>query len=72
MHNEAANTCAQEMDEVSKQLFEELLAEEEEHVKIFENLNNHVDRLGGAYLATLTSQKTCRGVVLKHLSEGSG
>jgi bacterioferritin len=54
MYNDAAVVCAEERDQISKQLFEKLLGEEEEHLSIFGNLKNHVDRLGGAYLATLT------------------
>ena len=54
MYNDAAVVCAEERDQISKQLFEKLLAEEEEHLSIFENLKNHVDRLGSAYLASLT------------------
>ncbi len=54
MYNEAALTCAEEKDQVSKHLFERLLGEEEEHLDFFENLKNHVDKLGAAYLSTLT------------------
>ena len=54
MYNDAAVICAEERDQVSKQLFEKLLGEEEEHLEIFENLKSHVDKLGAAYLATLT------------------
>ncbi|UCF55742.1 MAG: bacterioferritin [Deltaproteobacteria bacterium] len=54
MYNEAALTCAEEKDQISKQLFERLLGEEEEHLDFFENLKDHVDKLGAAYLATLT------------------
>lgn len=53
MYNDAAVICAEEKDQISKQLFERLLGEEEEHLSVFENIKNHVDRLGGAYLATL-------------------
>ena len=54
MYNAAANACAAEKDQISKQLFEELLGEEEEHLDTFKNIKNHVDKLGAAYLATLT------------------
>jgi bacterioferritin len=54
MYNEASVICAEEKDQISKQLFEKLLAEEEGHLDIFENLKDHVDKLGPAYLATLT------------------
>jgi len=53
MYNEAAAVCAQEKDMISKQLFEKLLAEEEEHLNEFENIKDHIDKLGAAYMATL-------------------
>jgi bacterioferritin len=56
MYNQAALTCGQEKDHISKQLFEKLLGEEEEHLDIFQNLKDHVDKLGAAYLTTLTGE----------------
>jgi len=53
MYNEASLVCAQEKDQISKQLFEKLLAEEEAHLNQFENIKDHVEKLGAAYLATL-------------------
>ena len=53
MYNEAAGVCAQEKDQISKQLFEKLLGEEEEHLNQFENIKDHVEKLGAAYIATL-------------------
>jgi bacterioferritin len=46
--------CASEKDQISKDLFEKLLGEEEEHLNDFENIKDHVDKLGAAYIATLT------------------
>ena len=54
MYNEAAIVCASEKDQISKQLFEKLLGEEEAHLDEFENIKDHVTKLGAAYLATLT------------------
>ena len=54
MYNDSANACAAAKDQISKHLFEELLAEEEEHLDTFQNIKEHVDKLGPAYLATLT------------------
>jgi bacterioferritin len=54
MYNEAAETCAQEKDQISKQLFEKLLGEEEEHLNFFENTKEHLAKLGAVYLAGLT------------------
>jgi bacterioferritin len=53
MYNEAAMVCAAEKDQISKELFEELLKEEEDHFNYFENVKDHIDKLGTAYLATL-------------------
>jgi bacterioferritin len=54
MYNVAAMVCASEKDQISKKLFEELLKEEEGHLNYFENIKDHVDKLGASYLVTLT------------------
>ncbi len=53
MYNEAASVCAAEKDQGSKELFEELIADEEDHVDFFENSKDMVDKLGASYIATL-------------------
>ncbi len=53
MYNEAAVVCAAEKDQISKQLFEKLLGEEEGHFNDFENIKDHLEKMGDAYLATL-------------------
>lgn len=53
MYNASAQLCAAEGDNVSKQLFESLLKDEEEHLNTFETIRDHVEALGAAYLATL-------------------
>jgi bacterioferritin len=53
MYNEAAVICAAEKDQISKQLFEKLLGEEEGHFNDFENVKGHLEKMGDAYLATL-------------------
>ncbi len=55
MYNESALACAAEKDQISKELFEKLLGDEEGHFNDFENTKDHVDKLGASYLATLTS-----------------
>jgi bacterioferritin len=56
MYNDASVTCAAEKDQVSKEVFETLLKDEETHLDIFENIKAHVEKLGPAYLATLTGK----------------
>jgi bacterioferritin len=46
MYIEAAVICASEKDPKSKDLFEELLRDEEGHLHFFENIKAHVDELG--------------------------
>lgn len=54
MYNEAAEVCGQEKDQISKQLFEKLIRDEEDHLNFFDNTKAHVEKLGATYLATLT------------------
>lgn len=56
MYNEAAVVCGAEKDQKSKDLFEELLGEEEEHLDLFERVKRHIDKMGPAYLVTLTGK----------------
>jgi bacterioferritin len=53
MYNDASVVCAAEKDQISKEVFEELLKDEEEHLNYFENEKTHIEKLGTAYLATL-------------------
>jgi bacterioferritin len=53
LYNDAAVVCAAEKDQVSKDLFEELLKDEEGHLDFFENSKGMVDKLGASYIATL-------------------
>ena len=54
MYNDSAVICAAEGDQASKQLFEELLADEEAHIDEFQKTLDHIEKLGQAYIATLT------------------
>jgi len=54
LYNAASALCAAEKDMVSKQIFDELLKEETDHLDEFQNIKDHVAKLGAAYLATLT------------------
>ena len=54
LYNSASALCAAEQDMVSKQIFDELVKEETDHLDEFQNIQEHVAKLGAAYLATLT------------------
>lgn len=53
MYNHHAQACAELGDHVSKDLFETILAQEEAHLDQFDNVRQHIEKLGAAYLATL-------------------
>jgi len=57
LYNEASVICSAEKDQKSKDLFEELLGEEEAHLHFFERIKNHIDKMGAAYIVTLTGKK---------------
>jgi bacterioferritin len=56
MYNEAAVLCGDFRDQKSRDLFEELVADEENHLSLFENLKRHIEKLGPSYLATLVGK----------------
>jgi bacterioferritin len=56
LYNEGAFLCAAEKDQMSKDLFEELLKDEEDHLTTFENIRDLIGKLGASYLATLTGK----------------
>ena len=53
MYNASAMACAKAGDHTSKQLFQQLLRDEEAHLDVFQNVQGHLEQLGNVYLATL-------------------
>jgi len=53
MYNDSARACAELGDHTSKQIFEKLLGDEEDHLDQFQNVADHIEKLGESYLATL-------------------
>jgi bacterioferritin len=53
MYNHHAQQCAELGDQISKDIFETILAEEEAHLDQFDNVSGHIKKLGAAYLATV-------------------
>jgi bacterioferritin len=52
----ATDIALEELDHVSKGIFEKLLADETDHLDMFINIKEHIDQLGDQYLATLTGE----------------
>jgi len=57
-YNRWANECAQNADAMSKQLFEELVAEEERHYDQFDNEMDNLTRFGKDYLALQSIERS--------------
>lgn len=51
VYSDSAKLCDEAGDRVSKELFEGLIRQEEEHWDDFDNIIDHIDNLGAAYLA---------------------
>ena len=56
LYNDADALRAAEKDHVSKDVFEELLKQEEGHLDTFENIRDLVGTLGAPYLVSLTGK----------------
>lgn len=54
LYNKSAELCAQEGDQVSRNLFTTLATQEEGHLDAFQVTADHVAKLGAVYLASLT------------------
>ena len=63
-YNEWANECAANADAISKQLFEELVADEERHYDQYDTEVEHIEKFGANYLALQSIERT------KSISEG--
>jgi len=57
MYNDAIKVCTQEGDNVTRELFERILREEDDHFNLFENIRDHVKSMGAAYIATLVGDE---------------
>jgi bacterioferritin len=53
LYNASAVRCSELGDQISKELFEKLLADEEGHLDTFQNVAAHLKQMGESYLATL-------------------
>ena len=61
-YNTWANECAQNADAMSKQLFEELVADEERHFDQYDTELDNLARFGKDYLALQSIERSrCRG-----------
>ena len=57
-YNKWAMECAENADAVSRQIFEDLIAEEEKHFDLFDNELTNIDKFGDSYLALQSVERS--------------
>jgi bacterioferritin len=61
VYNQFLNTCREMGDNVSARLFEIIIEEEQEHASHFDNVGNHIKKLGDAYLSKIAGSSASTG-----------
>ncbi len=62
-YNQFLNICRENGDSISAKVFETIIAEEQLHFNYFDNVNEHLKKLGAAYLARIAGTPAEVGAV---------
>jgi bacterioferritin len=62
VYNQFLLTCRENGDSTSVKLFESIIDEEQIHFNYFDNVNDHVQKLGEAYLAQIAGTPSATGL----------
>ncbi len=62
VYNQFLLVCRENGDSVSMKLFETIIDEEQIHFNYFDNVNNHIEKLGGTYLAKIAGTPSSTGL----------
>ena len=54
--------CRENGDSVSMKIFEQIIDEEQAHFNYFDNINDHIDKLGNVYLAKIAGTSSATGL----------
>ena len=54
--------CRENGDSISMKLFETIIDEEQIHFNYFDNVNNHIKKLGGTFLAKIAGTPSATGL----------
>ena len=60
-YNEFSKTCREYGDSTTAQLFDEIIDEEQEHLNYFDDVSDHIEKLGNTYLAQLAGTSADTG-----------
>ncbi len=61
-YNGFAQVCRDNGDSISAKIFEEIIDDEQTHLNYFENVNSHIEKLDGPYLAKVAGTPSSTGL----------
>jgi bacterioferritin len=61
-YNEFLLVCRENGDSISMKIFEDIILEEQIHFNYFDNVNDHIQKLGGTYLAKIAGTSSATGL----------
>jgi bacterioferritin len=62
VYNQFLLVCRDNGDSTTMKIFETIIDEEQEHLNYFENIGDHIEKLGGAYLARIAGTSSATGL----------
>ena len=62
IYNQFLLVCRENGDSVSMKLFEQTIDEEQLHFNYFDNINDHIEKLGNVYLAKIAGTSSATGL----------
>jgi len=73
-YNQFLLACRENGDSTSVKLFEEIIDEEQVHYNYFDNVNDHIEKLGETYLAQIAGTPSATGLATQGFvaRQGSG
>jgi len=71
-YNQFLLTCQENGDNVSTKIFETILDEEQAHFNYFDNVNDHIKKLGATYLAKIAGTPASTGLTPKGFAINQG
>ena len=61
-YNQFLTVCRENGDSISMKLFEAIIDEEQVHFNYFDNVNDHIEKLNGTYLAQIAGTPSTTGL----------
>ena len=62
VYNQLLLVCRDNGDSISMKIFEDIIAEEQIHYNYFDNVRNHIEKLGDTYLAKIAGTPSSTGL----------